>query len=311
MGQTATFSVVASGGVPTSLTYQWRKGSVNVSGATSASYTTPPTVIGDNGTVFSVVVSNAAGTVTSANATLTVTVGVPVVTTTAVTGITVLSANSGGNVTSDSGAAVASRGVCWSTTPNPTTANSKTVDGTGTGTFVSSLTALTTSTTYHVRAYATNSVGTAYGSSVSFITPGPTVRSLLIKPPPFDAAAWQNDAAYRMAYLADNYPGRVWQTAAGSVGTPTLEIQGENQVTVASGATVILRVRGAPGSSITFALNGPGRLLESQLNVATILADGNGDAQVTYSASEGGGRIPIVVGSPLSVGQVRFLVEVL
>jgi len=79
-------------------------------------------------------------------------------------------ATSGGNITSDGGAAVTARGVCWATTSTPTTANSKTTDGTGTGSFTSSLTNLSANTTYYVRAYATNSAGTAYGSQVSFIT---------------------------------------------------------------------------------------------------------------------------------------------
>ena len=70
VGQTATFSVTASGTAP--LTYQWQKGSVNISGATSASYTTPATTLADNGTKFDVVVSNSAGSATSNNATLTV-----------------------------------------------------------------------------------------------------------------------------------------------------------------------------------------------------------------------------------------------
>jgi len=94
----------------------------------------------------------------------------PTVTTTAVSSITSTSATSGGNVTADGGASVTSRGVCWSTTPNPTIANSKTTNGTGTGSFTSSITGLTPGTPYHVRAYATNSAGTGYGSDVSFTT---------------------------------------------------------------------------------------------------------------------------------------------
>jgi len=95
----------------------------------------------------------------------------PTVTTTAVSNITYTSADSGGNVTPDGGAAVTARGVCWSTSPNPTTANSKTSNGTGIGAFTSHITGLTPGTTYHVRAYATNSVGTSYGSDVNFTTP--------------------------------------------------------------------------------------------------------------------------------------------
>jgi len=69
-GQTATFSVVASGTAP--LSYQWRKNGAAISGATSSNYTTPATTTSDSGSTFSVVVTNTAGTVTSATATLTV-----------------------------------------------------------------------------------------------------------------------------------------------------------------------------------------------------------------------------------------------
>jgi hypothetical protein len=69
-GQTATFSVIAGGTAP--LTYQWQKNGVNISGATSASYTTPTTTTSDSGSTFAVVVNNTAGTATSALATLTV-----------------------------------------------------------------------------------------------------------------------------------------------------------------------------------------------------------------------------------------------
>ena len=70
VGQTATFTVVAAGEAP--LSYQWQKGSVNISGATAASYTTPVTTAADNGSQFTVVVSNSSGNITSNVATLTV-----------------------------------------------------------------------------------------------------------------------------------------------------------------------------------------------------------------------------------------------
>ena len=83
-GQTATFSVIATG---TSLKYQWKKGGTDISGATSSTYTTPATSMADSGAVFTVVVSNSVGSVTSNNATLTVTaaVVVPVVVAPAIT----------------------------------------------------------------------------------------------------------------------------------------------------------------------------------------------------------------------------------
>ena len=94
----------------------------------------------------------------------------PTISTTPSVSITFTTAISGGNITNDGGAAISARGVCWSTTQNPTIVNSKTVDGTGTGVFTSNLTGLSENTIYYVRAYATNSKGTAYGNEVSFTT---------------------------------------------------------------------------------------------------------------------------------------------
>jgi len=108
----------------------------------------------------------------------------PVLTTDPVTGASGTVATSGGNVTSDGGASITVRGICWDTSVGPTTAlSTKTSDGTGTGTFVSSLTGLTVGTTYYVRAYATNSIGTTYGNEVNFTQPGaglPTVSTTAI-----------------------------------------------------------------------------------------------------------------------------------
>jgi hypothetical protein len=87
-----------------------------------------------------------------------------------ITNITPTSATGGGNVTSDGGAAINSRGVCWSPSPDPTTSDSCTSDGSGTGVFTSYISNLLQATTYHVRAFATNIAGTAYGSDVSFST---------------------------------------------------------------------------------------------------------------------------------------------
>jgi hypothetical protein len=97
-------------------------------------------------------------------------IALPTISTDSVTAKTSTSAMSGGIITSDGGSAVTARGVCWATTSNPTTANSKTTEGSGIGTFTSSLTGLTAATTYYVRSYATNSVGTVYGTQVNFTT---------------------------------------------------------------------------------------------------------------------------------------------
>ncbi|MBR0072882.1 MAG: T9SS type A sorting domain-containing protein, partial [Bacteroidales bacterium] len=95
---------------------------------------------------------------------------IPTVTTDTASSITDTSAVCGGNVISDGGAPIIARGVCWSTTPNPTISNNHTVDSTGTGHFTSNITGLINGTTYYVRAYATNSVGTAYGNEDTIIT---------------------------------------------------------------------------------------------------------------------------------------------
>jgi uncharacterized protein (TIGR02145 family) len=94
----------------------------------------------------------------------------PTINTSAISGITNTTALSGGNITEQGGSAVTARGVCWSINPNPTITNSKTIDGSGTGSFISEITGLASNTTYHVRAYATNTTGTAYGNEFSFTT---------------------------------------------------------------------------------------------------------------------------------------------
>jgi len=92
----------------------------------------------------------------------------PTISTATPTSISYTTAVGGGNITSDGGAPVTARGVCWSTAANPTLADSKSSDGTSSGTFTSSIMGLTVNTTYYVRAYATNSSGTAYGEQVTF-----------------------------------------------------------------------------------------------------------------------------------------------
>lgn len=74
-------------------------------------------------------------------------------------------------IASTGGKSITTRGVCWSTTANPTIADNKTVDGSGKGSFNSAITGLTKATTYYVRAYATNDIGTSYATEMSFTTP--------------------------------------------------------------------------------------------------------------------------------------------
>lgn len=95
---------------------------------------------------------------------------VPVVTTDTITNITNNGAAGGGTISSDGGSPITARGLCYSTSVNPTIAHSLSPSGAGTGTFVTTLSGLASSVTYYVRAYATNAVGTAYGTQRSFTT---------------------------------------------------------------------------------------------------------------------------------------------
>jgi hypothetical protein len=87
-----------------------------------------------------------------------------------VSNIATASATTGGVVINDGGSPVTAYGVCWALTPNPTIADNITANGTGIGGFTSNITGLTTGTVYYVRAYASNSAGTAYGNQISFTT---------------------------------------------------------------------------------------------------------------------------------------------
>lgn len=138
--------------------------------------------------------TNSAGTGYGPEVSFKTLVAVPTLTTTQVTGVTASGAASGGNITLDGGDAILSRGVCWSVNANPTIADAKTTDGTGVGTFTSSLTNLSVATMYHVRAYATNAAGTGYGPDVQFMTFPSAIYAL----GDGTAAGWDNNSAIKI-----------------------------------------------------------------------------------------------------------------
>ncbi|MCP4345334.1 MAG: hypothetical protein GY795_07390 [Desulfobacterales bacterium] len=143
------------------------------------------------------------------------TLAIPVVKTSLVSSVTRNSALSGGNVTYDGGFGVTEKGVCWSTQQSPNVDDTRTKDGTGTGYFTSSVSGLMPGTTYYVRAYATNSKGTAYGSQVSFTTTPPII--LYVK---YDAS--------------DSETGESWEQAT-SLQTAIASAQGGDDIWVAAG----------------------------------------------------------------------------
>jgi hypothetical protein len=119
---------------------------------------------------FRAYATNGNGTAYGNEITATTLAMVPLITTTIATEVTVTTARCGGDIITEGGAAVTARGICWSTSPNPTINDNITTDGVGSGGFISIITGLTSGTTYYFRAYATNSVGTGYGDELSFTT---------------------------------------------------------------------------------------------------------------------------------------------
>ena len=114
--------------------------------------------------------TNSVGTVYGTQRSFSTPVGTPVVSTNIISSITDSSAVCGGNVTNEAAYAVTARGICWSTSQNPTINDNFTVDSSGLGSFTSLITGLQPNTRYYVRAYATNNSGTAYGVRRSLIT---------------------------------------------------------------------------------------------------------------------------------------------
>ena len=154
-----------------------------------------------------------------------------VATSTKITNKTVSSAKCGGEVTFDGNVAVTAKGICWNTSPNPTIKNNKTTNGSGIGSYTSNMTNLEHNTTYYVRAYATNEVGTAYGEEVTFTTLAkllPTVvTSTKITNITVSSAKCGGEVTFA-GNVAVTAKGICWNTT----GTPTI---GDNKTTNGSG----------------------------------------------------------------------------
>jgi len=87
-----------------------------------------------------------------------------------VTYFSAISASLVSEITNDGGASIISKGVCWSTNPNPTISDNKTTDGTGIGSFTGNISGLKPNTNYFIRAYATNNAGISYSNELTFTT---------------------------------------------------------------------------------------------------------------------------------------------
>lgn len=146
--------------------------------------------------------TNSAGTGYGPEVSFKTAIDLPAVTTAAVTGITKVAAVSGGDVTYDGGGTVTAKGLVWGTSANPTITNGKIDGGNGLGAFVSNLSGLAISTTYHVRAYATNSAGTAYGADIQFTTQADITKLWVVG----DYNGWDNsnNAKYIISTITSN-----------------------------------------------------------------------------------------------------------
>jgi hypothetical protein len=160
--------------------------------------------------------TNDAGTAFGADRTFTTlapnpSIDPPTVTTGNVTSITSQDALGSGNITSDGGGAIISRGLCWSTQQNPTLSNPNVTGGTSTGTFNLTMNNLTPSTTYYVKAFATNAAGTSYGNQITFTTAEEQLLNLFNEP--CNAGLLEN---FFSSYIVDNLNATQSSVSAGN-----------------------------------------------------------------------------------------------
>ncbi len=198
----------------------------------------------------------------------------PTVTTAAITAITATTATGGGNVTAIGDTPLTARGICWSTTANPTTVNDKTTETGTTGSFTSAITGLTANTMYYVRAYATNSGGTTYGTQVTFSTLIETVAL------PTLTTTSATNITQNAATTGGNETsiGGAPVTARGVVFATTTNPTTANTVVTATGTTGIFTsaLSGLAANTTyyvrAFATNSAGTAYGAQINFTTLQA---------------------------------------
>ena len=203
-------------------------------------------------------------------------------TTTAISLITINSAVSGGDISSGGNDSITVRGVCWAIATGPTTANDKTTDGVGTGNFVSNLTGLLPGVIYYVRAYATNSAGTAYGDELSFTTlplTVPTVTTAIVTPGLTTAVTGGNITVDGGSPVTDK--GVCWATTTNPSITDSKTSNGTGSDSFISNITVL--TSGTTYYVRAYATNSQGTAYGNQIIFSTKIADVDGNTYKTVT----------------------------
>ena len=199
----------------------------------------------------------------------------PTVATNEVTNITQTTATGGGNVTDDGNATVTERGICWSTSNNPTTSGSHAAASSGgTGSFTVPITGLTAGTTYYVRAYAINSAGLSYGEEISFITADLPQFTIIVSANPSNGGTVTGSGTYQQ--------GQQCTVTATANNGYTFVNWTENGGVVSTNASYAFTVTGDRSLVANFNVSTPGDTFSENFEAGmpagwtTIDADGDG-----------------------------------
>jgi uncharacterized protein (TIGR02145 family) len=250
--------------------------------------------------------TNSVGTAYGDEVTFTTTaLGVPVLTTTEASNISFTTATSGGEVTSSGGADVTVRGVCWSTSQNPEATGNHTTNDSGLGIFTSNLTNLLPGTLYHIRAYATNSVGTGYGTDRTFTTLAVGLATVTT----LDASAVSYTTASSGGEVTSEGGGTVsakgvcWGTASGPVATGAHTTNGSGIGSFTSNITGL--TQNTTYYLRAYAINDAGTAYGTEITfkttaVALATVATSGVSLITTTSAQSGGTISSAGGGNIS-----------